>query len=106
MDNKTNVQNEVTNAGTVVEKKKKDSFLLYAILAGIVTACVFIGPIIFVILGTTSDINAKGKVYNPLEKEYILSVCVVTLIVCGISLILVVSTLIYKMINKKKKVVA
>lgn len=105
MDNQNNIQNG-TNASAMVEKKKKDSFLVYAILAGIVAACVFIGPIIFVILGTASDINSNGKPYNPLEKEYILSICIVTLIVCGIALILIVSTLVYKMLNKKKKVVA
>lgn len=96
-------QSNVTNANNdILHKKKFDTFIIYAIITAIVAACVFIGPIVFVVLGTATAEGANGKIINPLERPYILSVCIVTLIVCGIAFILILSTLIYKIINRKK----
>lgn len=101
--NENGVVDKKTNSFSVLECLKES---YNRILIAICVASAIIGPIIFIVITSfTKEVENNGRVKRQLlfEHEYVYSVCIITLIICGILFILSIASLIYNVVKNKKK---
>lgn len=87
------------------QNNKKNTFPIYAALLGVCGGVVVLAPFFFIIITSFSQkVTRNGEIREVMkyENEYIISVCITALIVCGILFGLCMATYIYHFIKNMK----